>query len=1187
MLRTFKPFAVIAALFAAFAAAPSQASLKCQELEANRTCTDNAPKEYVISSTQTVLISAPILPGFSSQCWTWQRQFQCVETEPILSCESGSDFNTVKNNCSLTAAAIAGSVSINSITYITDATYTYRCAFGNFETSQSLPTNKECVNLSTVTVDTASVPAAAPGTAPSTGYGTPPTVAALDSSVVTTQTLTQEYVCYDPPVTTCSDTCYEQVVDKATGKVEQREIPCSAPVSNCVTTADTCTGAVNLDPSGNLTANLAVGPDGRCIKQEETLLCQNGEIPKCLNLENCTLQSSAPSGIQENGVAKYQEQTYVCSNTTKSCAKIASVSNCVHVNAWGWDQMGIKNQVGEGLGEVNQAMAKLEGIQKGMAANDPYIFSGHDRRCHYAIGNWLNTAIMLAIAVAVIVASGGAAAMGMTTGLSGSMSLGAGAEALSTAAWAAADLGMVSATTATTITMNANLIMGAASVASTAMQDAPNSGAFGSDCCKDYLIEGSDAWYKTGCSIDEVKLAVAKRKGLSVYLGEYCSKEDGFPIEQCVEKTRSYCVFDDMLALVVNQQGRAQLDAIANADTSTTQNTGPVNIDLYSPSIANPVKYTGMANGQWVQRANQSHSQIWTWRWPGYCRSQAEQQAAYALFNAEIEAAMNLQGIQPEKMTQAQALEFIAKTANLPSFQECPETPGLMSFLTCSKTDDSCDTAKLPDGPSGASVDLSGVSVSEADVNWRIQQKTTFYLPGDYGVTAVMPTDASYAAVSASINAFVTGTGSCHVAGNCLYQFSITDKLATGGLGARKRTKDYAQFPLYTLASSKSWPTVSYLAEDGTLNAAAYAADPNKGIGTPMVVSTQRFLFHPNNLATAPTGNIHAGVLMDWAYLPTPPNGAQLDSYEPLVVPTSLPPATAGWYPHGNPADNKAHFYISGGCDPNSRWCNYAIEVDLTIQRHPWGSAESPRCWGFSMDQMAALDFDKMDLSQWINSLDLSAASSGLSADAAAAMTAQATQSAQSFYSAFTSGESLTKPGAGTVALVTNTDTLPMLSSTENSSYDLHIALPANWPAWFDDQPNTNPVTNVWVDWGDGSYPQPVPKSSTNRAYDMTHDYGDRPVGTYKVTVMLDTAANGPQTLTTNVRITPNAGSAPKPATLDFNNPGVNGAEPGNYVPSTMPGGNSQAPANLEQLSPGTVEQFDAQGNSITMPDPK
>lgn len=1130
----------------------SQAVQKCEEILTARACTDSAPKAYTIAGGQSVMVAAPIIPGFDTACWNWTRKFQCIETDPQLYCDSGTAYQTVKDDCSLTAAAINATTQINAITYITDATYNYRCGYGEFTTNDALPTGKECVLLNSTTVSSDYVAAAVAGADPSTGWGDPPTTASLTDSIATKETRTDNYVCYSSPVTTCSDVCYNQVVDPATGTVKQEEVPCTSPVTNCAATSNQCNGSVTTNPDGTLNPNVPLGPDGRCINSTEVLTCQAGEVPKCLSKENCTLSSTTPSAVQDNGFALSQEQNYVCSNETESCTQYADVSNCVHVGAWGWDQLSIKGQVGQGLGEANAAMSKVEGIQKGLKTNDPYIFSGQDLRCHYAVGNFMNTFITIAVIAITAMATGGA-----SIGVMGDYLMAQGF----TAAQAVA-----------------------IQVAASAIVDAPDSKAFGNDCCKDYVIEGSDAWYKLGsCNADEVKLAVARRKGLSHYLGDYCSKKGGFPLRQCKERTKTYCAFDDMLALVVNEQGRAQLDALSRADTSTTKSTGELSFKLYDAPVLDATKYTGVLNtGHWEKLVTASNSQVWTWQYPGYCSSTEAQKAAYDIYNQETAAAVDMTGIQPDSMTAEQAAKLLLATANLAPFQECPSTPGLVSYLTCSKLDDSCDVTKLPEGPTGVEMDMAGANVSEADVNWRVQQLASFFQPGDYGVTGVM-SDPTFAAVSASVNEYITSTGSCHTDGSCLYELAITDKQATGGMGAKKRISERAQFPLYTVVTNSAWPTVNYVNQDGTMAPESYLSDPNRGLATALSVGTQRFIFHPNYLGAPLQGNIHSKVLMEYANSNLSAVHPE-DDYTPLLVPTSLPPASEGWYPYGDASDNKKHFFLSGGCDPNSRWCNYDIQVDLTVPRHPWGSAESPRCWGFSLSQMAALDFDKMDLSRWINSLDLSSASAGLSGDAAKAMTDQVTSSAQSFYSAVKNGDVINKPGAGTVALVTNTDILPKLSNDNFEAYTLQVAVPANWPNWFDDQPNNNPVTNVVVNWGDGRPTEIMSLASTGRAYTAKHDYGDMPVGTYTVTVTLDTHGNGAQTLTTNVSITPNAGDAIPATTLKFSNPGSNGSTQGEYSPATTTSGNSQSEADLVTVSPGTVNQFEQQGSTVTAP---
>lgn len=1119
----------------------SHAALKCEELLAKRSCTDNSPRSVQIAPGNVVSVPAPQLDGYASPCWTWNRRFQCIETDPKLYCDSGTDYATVKRDCSLTAASVNSTITIRGINYITDADYTYRCAYGEFTTNDKLPVNKECVMLESVTTEADFVPSAPIGS-------TPP--GSLSTTIPTRENKVDDYVCYSAPVTTCSDTCYEQIVNPATGQIEQVAVPCASPTDQCVVSNQQCKGSITQD--GDVYGgSFELGPDGRCVESSTTYACASGEIPRCLAKDNCTLDSTSNFAIQDGGVSYSQEQTYICSNTTTTCTELANVSSCVSPNAWGWDKLSFHSPVGQGLGEYNQAMSKLEGIQKGLKEDDLYIFSGKDLRCHYAVGNWLNTAIMIAIAVA--------AAVMFPAGTQSIISAG------------------LQATTGMTVA-TANAVGAAISIGSSIISDAPNSKAFGGNCCKDLVVEGSDKWYKLGkCTADEVKLSVAKRKGLVHYLGEYCSKKGGFPIKQCVQKTRSYCAFDDMLALVVNEQGRAQLNQIASADTATTKTTTPTSFSLFTSTDLTSTKYAGVLNnGRWVPVANENNSRVWSWQYPGYCASASAQSKAYQIYLDEVNATVDTTGTQPKDYDKQDAIDMLKNIVGLVPYQECPSTEGMGAFLTCSKQDDSCDVNAMPEGPTGVEFDYHGNDVNQADVNWRVQQTRTFYSPGDYGVVTTIPGYPTYAAVSASLNEYITAVGSCKTTGSCIYQFAITDKKANGGMGARKRTKDYAQFPLYTIVPNSAWPAVDYVNKDGSMAPSSYTNDPNRGLGDPLTVSTQRFIFHPHMQTSAITGNIHSAILLEYANKKGSVSEPQND-YSPLLVPTNLPVGTAGWYPYGNTANHGEYFYLSGACDPNSRWCNYTMEVDLNVPRHPWGSAREPRCWGFTIEQMAALDFDKMDLSRWINSLDLDAATTGMTAEAAEAMTQQTISSVDSFYKSVRDSETKQSEAPGLVALVTNTDILPRLSNDGFSAFVLEAAVPSNWPAYYNDQPNNNPVTEVIVDWGDGSPKQAMVKHPEGRAFLGAHDYGDLDPGRYKVTVTLNTKVNGPQTLTTYVSITPEQGKMPEKTGLDFEATGTNGRAMGTVTPAETLGGINQAPANLQQLSPGMAEQFERQ----------
>jgi conjugal transfer mating pair stabilization protein TraN len=71
------------------------------------------------------------------------------------------------------------------------------------------------------------------------------------------------------------------------------------------------------------------------------------------------------------------------------------------------------------------------------------------------------------------------------------------------------------------------------------------------NCCKD-AGWGNDIGL-AHCSSEEKALGQAKARRLTVDVGEYCSKK---VLGICVEKKRSYCLFDSKLAQIVQQQGR-------------------------------------------------------------------------------------------------------------------------------------------------------------------------------------------------------------------------------------------------------------------------------------------------------------------------------------------------------------------------------------------------------------------------------------------------------------------------------------------------------------------------------------------------------------------------------------------------------------------------------------------------------
>lgn len=75
-----------------------------------------------------------------------------------------------------------------------------------------------------------------------------------------------------------------------------------------------------------------------------------------------------------------------------------------------------------------------------------------------------------------------------------------------------------------------------------------------SDCCAD------DGWGNdiglTQCNEEEIGLGEAKKKKLTIKIGEYCAEE---VLGVCIRKKQSYCQFDSKMARIIQEQGKAQL----------------------------------------------------------------------------------------------------------------------------------------------------------------------------------------------------------------------------------------------------------------------------------------------------------------------------------------------------------------------------------------------------------------------------------------------------------------------------------------------------------------------------------------------------------------------------------------------------------------------------------------------------
>lgn len=131
------------------------------------------------------------------------------------------------------------------------------------------------------------------------------------------------------------------------------------------------------------------------------------------------------------------------------------------------------------------------------------------------------------------------------------------------------------------------------------------SDALQNDCCKIGLTKTGGGDISNKCKESEVKLASARRNNYAHYIGDRCSKKVGL-FNKCVRREEMYCVFDGMLARLVQEQGREQLIEAANSRWSSAK-TVPLSFPYYN------------GNGGWATPITVNGRQVSVYQLPAYC----------------------------------------------------------------------------------------------------------------------------------------------------------------------------------------------------------------------------------------------------------------------------------------------------------------------------------------------------------------------------------------------------------------------------------------------------------------------------------------------------------------------------------------------------------------------------------------
>lgn len=157
---------------------------------------------------------------------------------------------------------------------------------------------------------------------------------------------------------------------------------------------------------------------------------------------------------------------------------------------------------------------------------------------------------------------------------------------------------------------------------------------------------------------------------------------------------------------------------------------------------------------------------------------------------------------------------------------------------------------------------------------------------------------------------------------------------------------------------------------------------------------------------------------------------------------------------------------VTGDCSAASNQCSFRLQGTTTVSAKPWGGPSNPDCTGFTAGQLGALDFGKMDLSQWIQETIGKSAAQGLEG---ASNAAQIVSAQLDIYQppdptdpnrvATQRGSAPQSPGVGIA-----------IPAEGFGPFTVTLSVGGLYPSATD--PNAATVNSVTVDWGDCSAPQ-------------------------------------------------------------------------------------------------------------------
>lgn len=525
-------------------------------------------------------------------------------------------------------------------------------------------------------------------------------------------------------------------------------------------------------------------------------------------------------------------------------------------------------------------------------------------------------------------------------------------------------------------------------------------GALGSvaskNCCRtDLERPKSGNVTQAGCTLDEAKLAAARRSNYAFYVGDYCSKKLPWPSKSCVQRKQTYCVFNGILPKLIQAQGRDQLARILSSSASAEVQTVAQSFSYYAAndegSWSTPVKVNGV--------------EVRAWQWPKYCADDALATEKY-LENAGA--------------------------------KECPSVL-TTHFATCDLPGGCGD---LPTEP------------SEGSLSWNL--------------TEVDPLQNTTTAVSK----YASVVGACTPANQqCAYRVNAWP----AGIGGKVVVTKDLTWSLYQEYEQST---------TGGQSAAAYQLN---NLGDLM------FKMYPLRGVQGAAHDLPNEVRLGFSR-----DGGQ--TWKDVALPTTAIKDKEVSLPS---SDVK----VTGLCDAASNTCRYRVTGTASISAKNWGSAKAPDCTGFTAGQLSALDFGKMDLSEWTSTL-----MAKVQGEETSRLGEKTASQVKDFQEAFSQGKVKgTAPSSVNFARA--------IPAEGFGPFNVKLVVSGYWPEYASDESlNTESVVSVGVKWGDCSVEEPMPAAQSGKGFAAEHRY-ERPDSDTHSCLKVGVGDELKRTLTHNIQI--------------------------------------------------------------------